>query len=139
MKLNHDCIRAILCHIESTTNITVNEDGIDIDFIAIEDFYENLPSFEKADIFYSLSILDDAGFIDVKSSGGNDCVYEYYVRRMTYEGHEYLDGIRDEQRWTMVKKGLSKIGSASLSVVSAIAEGVTAAAIDKYLKSTLST
>ena len=137
MKLNHDCIRAILCHFESTTNITVNEDGVEIDPIPIEAFYKGLPKFDKANIYYSLCILEDVGFIVAASQYGDDGISDFLVERMTYEGHEYLESIRDAKTWASVKKALGKIGNASLNVISAIAEGITSAAIDKYLKGEL--
>ncbi|MBC3938549.1 hypothetical protein D4A47_06415 [Anaerotruncus massiliensis (ex Liu et al. 2021)] len=53
---------------------------------------------------------------------------------MTLSGHEFLESIRDDDRWKRIKSGLSAIRNFSLSAISSIAEGVTSAAITAYLK-----
>ena len=52
---------------------------------------------------------------------------------LTPSGHEFLANVREENNWKKIKSVSSSIGFASLKVVSAIAEGVATAAINKQL------
>lgn len=63
----------------------------------------------------------------------SDSVYECLVNYMTYDGHEFLNEIRDGKRWNKVKSITTAIRNYSLSAVSSIAEGVTNAAISAFL------
>lgn len=73
-------------------------------------------------IGYHLRILADARLIDIidantKQSGMFTC----FVRGITWEGHEFLDAVRDEGVWNHTKKALLPIGSASFDVVKSVA------------------
>ena len=70
-------------------------------------------------ILYHVFLLDDAGFI----IGIFDETAPYVsITRLTNEGHDYLDTIRDDSVWKQTKSTLGKIsGSASLEVVKTIA------------------
>lgn len=136
MKLNPDCIRAVMLEIEKSWKITECEDGtLEMGSLNIYDLYNALPKFDKADIFYSVFNLDQVGYIDLNiqwASGG--IPYYCVINHMTYAGHEFLDQIRDNKHWGLIKKGLSTVGNYSLSAISAVAEGVANAAISAFLK-----
>lgn len=73
------------------------------------------------EITYHLSLLLDVGFIDAKKI----TTYEgatYLVRRMTWNGHDYLDSVRSDAVWSGVQRKLSKIGgTAALATVKQLA------------------
>lgn len=138
MKLNHDCMRDCLLYIESIENVQIDQDeddiSISLDPTFIEAVFAELEGFSRKDVFYAIFNLDQAGYIntsiDPEAVKGLDNICIYYL---TLQGHEFLDSIRDDNRWKAVKKGLSAVRNYSLSAMSAIAEGVTAAAISAYL------
>ena len=136
MKLNTDCIRAVMLEIEKSLKITVDAAGvIQMDDLSICSLYVALPKYDKADIFYALFNLEQAGYLDLTTiwaDGGLalDCT----INHMTFEGHEFLDRIRDPKHWSVIKSGLSAVRNYSLDAINAIAGGVTSAAIAAYLE-----
>ena len=75
-----------------------------------------------AEVIHQLLIMRDAGFIEAEDRGFG----EVYVRRLTWEGHDFLDSVRDDTVWNKTKSKVSKsVGSASLEVVRAVADGIT--------------
>lgn len=136
MKLNPDCIRAILLEIENSWEITATSDGIlKMGNLSIEAIYNALPDYDKKDIFYSLYNLEQAGYVNMDVFWADGGVYHCSINYMTYDGHKFLDSVRDSKRWAGVKKGLEAVRNYSLDVIASIAEGITSAAISKYLES----
>lgn len=133
MKLNLECIRAVMLSLESELIFTDDGDCLTKNDVSLEQLCESLPEYEKCDIFYSLFNLDQAGYLNISVQWTSDSVYECVVNYMTYDGHEFLNEIRDSNRWDKVKTITSAIRNYSLSAVSSIAEGVTSAAISSFL------
>jgi hypothetical protein len=73
-----------------------------------------LPQVEADKLLYHLRLLEDAGFIGVsfKALGG-----AWSVDRLTWNGHEFLDTIRDPEVWKLTKSGAEKAGNASVSFI----------------------
>ena len=136
MKLNPDCIRAVMLEIEKTWELEIDDSGnIGLGNIPIEAMYQALPKYDKKDIFYSLYNLDQAGYIDLYVLWGDGGIaYCSTINHMTYAGHEFLDRIRDSKHWMTIKKGLDSVRGYSLDAISAVAEGVANAAIAAALK-----
>ena len=133
MKLNLECIRSVMLTLESELSFADNGDCLTKNDVALEHLCELLPEYQKEDIFYSLFNLDQAGYLRISVHWGNGSVYECIVNYMTYNGHEFLNEIRDDKRWNKVKSITTTIRNYSLSAVSSIAEGVTSAAISSFL------
>lgn len=134
MKLDAGCVRDVLLAVEELQRVFVNEDGdVEKEALWADDLYAALPGYNKGAVFYTLYNLDQAGYIDLSVQWINGCVNMCAINHMTYEGHEFLEGIRDSKQWASVKKGLSAIRNYSLSAISSVAEGVTSAAISSYL------
>ena len=134
MKLNHECMREVLLEIEKIHRVFVNEnDSVEKEFLTIHALYKALPQYGKEEIFYCLFNLEQAGYVSLSTQWISGSVYNCSINHMTYAGHEFLDKIRDPQRWTFIKKGLSAVRNYSLAAISAVAEGATTAAINKYI------
>jgi DNA-binding transcriptional ArsR family regulator len=58
-----------------------------------------------------LKLLIEAGLIDANQKQGISTVGRWYVRRLTWDGHEFLDTIRDPEIWRKTKEGASAAGS----------------------------
>ena len=129
MKLNVECIRSVMLQLEETLSFTDDGTYLVKNFVTLEHLCKLLPGYTKADIFYSLYNLDQAGYISASIHWGNGAVYECSVNHMTYAGHEFLDKIRDGGQWDKIKRITSAIRNYSLSAIFAAAEGITNAAI----------
>lgn len=136
MKLNPDCIRAVLLEIEKSQTYYVNEEGeVTKTFLTLDSIHGSLPKFGKEDIYYTLFNLEQAGYINLSTKWAGGAVYLCTVNHMTFAGHEFLDKIRDGKRWSVIKTGLSAVANYSLAAMNTIAEGATAGAVSAYLES----
>ena len=133
MKPNLECIRSVMLSLERELSFTDDGDCLTKNDVSLELLCELLPEYQKEDIFYSLFNLDQAGYLNISVHWASDSVYECLVNYMTYDGHEFLNEIRDGKRWNKVKSITTAIRNYSLSAVSSIAEGVTNAAISAFL------
>lgn len=119
LKLNHDCIRDVLLFAEELPyNNQVTNDSI------FES--ERLEKYSKDEICYTITKIgnDDAKLINgyVKIASGKP--YITCIKSLTFEGHKYLDNIRDPKIWKESKKISSKITSVSIDIMSTIASNV---------------
>lgn len=85
---------------------------------------------EQETPFFSLSdtpIFDTRekthGHIALLLSGGFIHDKDGHSYRMSWEGHEFLDKIRDPEIWSKTKEGASKLGSWSVKLLGEMATG----------------
>ena len=134
MKLDTNCVRDVLLAIEELQRVFVNDNGdVEKEALWINGLYAALPGYGREVVFYTLYNLEQAGYIDLTVQWISGCVNMCAINHMTYEGHEFLESIRDSRQWTSVKKGLAAVRNYSLSAISSVAEGITNAAISSYL------
>lgn len=109
MKRNFDLIRNILFAVENSSSIDAS-----LTLNSLSKLHQ-----DQDLILYHVFLLNDAGFI----IGIIDETAPYIsIARLTNEGHDYLDTIRDDSIWSQTKNTLGKIsGSASLEIVKTIA------------------
>jgi Hypothetical protein (DUF2513) len=72
-----------------------------------------------------LALLEDAGFLDtqiIRMGVGGASLHSGW--RLTWEGHEFIEKIRDPEIWTKTKAGATKVGSWSIKLISDIAAGI---------------
>ena len=120
MRLDMDCVRDVLlefedlplgCYTPYSFPISIAEHGED-------------------EVCYTLAKLGEGKYINADIRRHPSGQYDFYgIYDMTFSGHELLAEIRDPERWKKVKSGMSAVRSYSLSAISAIAEGMTAAGI----------
>jgi hypothetical protein len=81
---------------------------------------ENVLSCEEASrMQYHLGLLEDAKFITKTDYTGGTCV----VDSITWDGHEFLDSIRDNDIWNRTKIGAKAVGSGGVDILKALAKG----------------
>lgn len=136
MKLKPDCVRDVLLSIEKLQIIEPNADGTvrdkGVNYVQI---CKDLPKQSKEDIFYTLKILRDGGMVDMRVQyANNGTVYHCVVDGLTFRGHEFMQNLKDDKKWGLVKKGLDAIRTYSLDAMSSVAEGITTAAIQAYIQ-----
>ena len=109
MKLIHDCVRDVMLYIE---------DNLKLDCILdISEIQNNLTSYSIEDITYTCEKLDEAGYLETKRYITGDAI----ILKMTYNGHQFLDTIRDDGIWKETKSKISKLASVSLPVIQQVA------------------
>ncbi len=110
MILKHDCVRDTMLYLEE--NLTL--DNI-ITTSAIK-----INKYDIDDIIYTIKMLNDAGYINAKYCGyDNKPIYS--ISSLTWDGHQFLDNIRDNDIWKETKSKVSKITSVSLPIIQQVA------------------
>jgi hypothetical protein len=103
MKLDKDLVREILLQVETSPD-------------PMEMVNLSIPDHSQEEIAYHVQILDEAGFIEALNlttmSG-----YDWRPRRLTYEGHEFLDTIRDAEAWRFTKETAKNAGVAGIKTL----------------------
>jgi len=82
--------------------------------------------FDEAAIVYHVELLQQAGLLSASVSryisGGGSAI----IQRLTWQGHDYLDAVRDDTVWNRTKARIGEtVGTASLEVIKAVAISVT--------------
>lgn len=135
MKLNNEYIRDILLFLEDCDYYTVNNDNDVVPnpvwFNTICIHFNKHP---KHELYYALSNLAQAGFISLSQTHSGNAI-NCAVNFITFEGHEFLNSIRDDHNWGKIKYGLNALRNYSLAAIQSIAAGVTDAAIQSYIPS----
>lgn len=123
MRLNNECVRDLLLTIEE--NLGIN------DKVSIDDF--ELPNYSDDELIYTALKLIEAGFINGESSRMIDGSIFVYVSSLTWDGHKFLDNIRDNEVWSKTKSIVSKFSSVSLGIISNVAAQVITVLIKQQL------
>lgn len=118
MKRNLDLVRHLLLSIEADRKYKDTQEAEANAKFA--DFYED---FESAVNEHNLWLYD-AGFIEARIIKRGDGFRLVYPERLTWQGAEYLDCVRDSKIWRQTKCKLEQVGSASLPVVQKLAESI---------------
>lgn len=116
MKLNKECVRDVLLCIESN-----QKPGI---FLQLNNFYQKLEAYSKEDIDYTLLKLKEADYINGKPSYGNDRLVDFSVGSITWDGHQFLDTIRDPKIWSKAKSIGNKLEDISITLLSKIGTNI---------------
>lgn len=119
MQRDMDVVREILLAIESS-----NHDPTDV-------LELSLPGRDRQLVSYHVHILDEAGLIaaiDFSDDDGHD----YRPRRLTWQGHEYLEVIRDPVVWAKTKEQVKAAGGFSLDLIKALAKGLIKKKIEEH-------
>lgn len=130
MKRDMDLCRKILLKIE--------EEFVDVSL------YLEIEGYSAEEIAYHCRIMHEAGLLaSFKAQYANNHLYDFAVGPLTWEGHEFLDRIRDDSIWgktknTIIKKGLPMIFEVIKSIaqafISAATEGVVTAVVKGQTK-----
>lgn len=126
MRLNYDCIRDILIAIEETTTF---DKGFE--------FYGNshnshLSKYQPEEILYHIKQLNFAGLL-------HDCKFMYdedvIINDLSWEGHEFLNNIRNQDTWNKTKNLAKELGINSLKALSQIsAKYVTQLVLNNFIQ-----
>lgn len=141
MRLNIECVRDVLLCVEQNTGLRRLCFFIDSGFTSMEEFLTDtivsppdyqqplLDMYGNDTLIYHVHYCLNSGLIE---GPPHSATYKIPVYDLSPKGHELLAKIRDNKQWTKVKHGLTAVRDYSLSAISAVAEGVTSAAISAY-------
>jgi len=71
-------------------------------------------------IEYHASLIREAGFIE---DGGVRPMVGFGFRRLTWEGHDFLDSVRDPAIWAKTKNGAFAAGGFTVDLLKDLAKG----------------
>ena len=138
MKLDYDCIRDTMLVIESIDTIIEDDEGeivceeITLNQLA-DALKEKKKKYTKKEIYYTLKMLYQAGYLDVSEDWANDSLNNCCVNSLTFSGHKFLDTIRDNKVWHFTKGILSKFASVSVPMIENIASQVITNLVNQYI------
>lgn len=111
MKRDMDLVRSILLRLEDSDKIR-NGTGI------LSDLADDIL------VQGHLELLSDAGFVEQKNWKPHpDGVTMRMGWRITWEGHEFIDTVRDPEIWRKTKVGAEKLGSWTIKILADMATG----------------
>jgi Hypothetical protein (DUF2513) len=116
MKRDMDLIRELLLKLEAlplqrgaSAHITPNWEGIAV------------PGYDVDHIDYHLTQIRNAGLID---EGGIRPAEGIGFRSLTWEGHDFLDSVRDPKIWAKTKSGALAAGGFTVDLLKDLAKGL---------------
>lgn len=98
---------------EYIRNILLELEGSDSPFLQVAQTTWS-PSDHDQKNMYHIELLCDVGYLQRHSQS---------QFRLTSQGHDYLESIRDETIWNKTKEGAAKVGGVSISFMKEIALG----------------
>lgn len=122
MTLDPDCVRDILLNIEAAPF------GKRIDLSTLK---KELPSYPEENIWYTCVKLKEGGYLDVSTSPAlrSPLPVILKINGLTFNGHEFLNEIRQSSNWGKIKSVASTAGVNSLKALADISKEVAKAAI----------
>lgn len=114
MKLNKDCIRDLLIYLEDNLSYTHR---ISTGSLCLKDY-------TRDELVYTVERLSEAGFINANKICNGPCTPTYHIFSLTYNGHQFLDTIRDDKIWKNTKIAASKLASVSIPIFQELASSL---------------
>lgn len=119
MKLNQECVRDILLYFEENLSYS---NSISTSNLSLKDYTCD-------EITYTIDKLHQYGYIDAHPIIADGMMPIFKVYSLTYEGHQFLDNIRDNKVWLKTKSTVSKFASVSISVLADVASSIIKSSI----------
>lgn len=123
MKLNQECIRDLLLYLEDNLSYRNN---ISINSLTLKEY-------SPEELIYCTEKLIEANYLKCIVAHGYNPPH-IVARSITYDGHQFLDNIRDDKIWKKTKSILAPIKSISIDIISKTAANVITAIIKQELK-----
>jgi hypothetical protein len=81
-----------------------------------------------------LELIEEAGFLEIETRGGGGV---YAIKRITWQGYEFLDSVRDPEIWAKTKKGAAAAGGFTVDLLKDLAIGFVKKQIEERTGVTL--
>ena len=126
MKLNHEGVRDLMLAIES-----VEKPGAFL-LSCLQANQEPLKAYTLDELGYAAARLIEAKYLNGKPAYDNSL--DHTIKNMTWEGHQFLDNIRDNGVWKDTKAVIAKFSSVSLGLMSDVASKVITELVKTQLR-----
>lgn len=126
MKRNMDLIRNILLDFETGENWVRCQTQAVCDAVK-GDQDDVVPDDVAAARQYHMILLEKDGFIEASNLGGG-----WLIERMTTQGHDFIDAVRDEEIYRETKRAAKAVGGWTLGTIKDIATGIIKTKIKKH-------
>ncbi|MCI4678960.1 DUF2513 domain-containing protein [Rhodoblastus acidophilus] len=80
------------------------------------------------EIEYHLNLIKEAGFINCPA----EAMTHLYFSGLTWQGHDFLDSIRDPEIWAKTKKGAAAAGGFTVDLLKDLAKGLVKKQIEEF-------
>ena len=125
MRLDIDCVRDVMLELE----------GFPIGSFHVSSFKESIEKYGYDAVVYTLTKLIEADFINAGGDRTMDGLFHIgSIVDLTFQGHQFLEAIREKSVWLKTKSILSRIGASGFSLVSQVATSILTDAASTYLK-----
>lgn len=124
MKRDMDLIRELLLKLEA-----LKMRPGDVVHMMQDDDEIKIPGYEPDVIEYHATLIGSAGLID---SGTVRAMQGITFRALTWEGHDFLDAIRDPEIWAKTKKGAAAAGGFTVDLLRDLAKGFIRKQVEEF-------
>ena len=128
MKLNYECVRAVLLYLEE--NITRDHKGYVSGWMCADAL---AAKFSNDDVFYSIEKLHEEGYIILTADRVSQGSSHRYIPGekadicdIHISGHKFLDTIRSPIVWQKTMEKLQPIGGATFQMIMSVASSILA-------------
>lgn len=111
MKRDMDLVRELLLKLEAMPG----GPGRRITFEVGDDL--TIPEYSSDEINYHLGQLYKAGYVTSGDTSDRMMSGQWVFSSLTWEGHDFIDAVRDPDVWRRTKAGASKVGSWSVGLL----------------------
>lgn len=125
MTRDMDLIRALLLQLEA-----MEKRPSDVMHIVPDDDTLAIEGYTVEQVEHHLSLIHEAGFLD--HVGGGQPMEGIMFRRLSWQGYEFLDTLRDPAVWRTTKDKASKVGGAGLGIILDIGKAVIRGELAKH-------
>jgi len=87
--------------------------------------------FSVHEIDYHLNLLREAGFLDCPDS--SQPAFGIMFRGITWQGHDFLDSVRDDAVWGKLKSGMKAAGGFTVELLVSAGKALVKAELAKHL------
>ena len=130
MKLDYDCLRSLLLKLEDFENL---DDNLHHQSMTLDDMEKALPNFSKNEIVYTTLKAEEGGLINARIINADNCIYTCIYSCLTYDGHQFLDNVRNNNIWSKTKSIAKELGCTSFRSLLSISEKIILAMIQSQL------
>ena len=117
-----DLVRNLLLTIESHQNLTGNQL---IQYGDQEDL--GITDYSRDQVIYHIRMLIDESMIQGEMVYGGPI-----ISKLTWQGHDFLDSIRDPEIWQKTKDGVKNAGGFSMDLLGDLAKGLIKKKIEEH-------
>lgn len=123
-KRDMDLVRALMLKLESFEM----RHG-DVFSIVPVDSEISIPGYDEDSIGYHLSLLREKGLINCP---GSQPMLGITYSGLTWDGHDFLDSVRDPEIWKRTKDGARSAGGFTVDLLRDLAKGLIKKQIEEY-------